>query len=247
MHLARSWQLEGSGYQFSRTFKILIADDCEDARNLLQLAMSEPGLETTICSDGEQALQSLKVELPDLAILDWQMPGATGIEVCQWLKQSSGRVFIPVILLTSLGALDDKVHGLTCGADEYMTKPFQFPELLARVRAMLRIKELADSLRETQDLLKEKEKLLVASQVGGAAAHELGQPLTALLLNCQLLSKIVDIEKPQVREMLQSVQQQCDTMRKILGQLNSITNFKTTGYVEDLQILDLGSGKSSVT
>ena len=227
-----------------RSYRVLIADDDENARALLTLALSEPWLETTVCTDGEKAIEALREGLPDLAILDWQMPGATGIEVCHWLKQNSGRKFVPVIMLTSLSEIDDKVQGLGCGADEYMTKPFQFPELLARIRAMLRIKELTDSLHETQDLLREKEKLLVASQVGGAAAHELGQPLTALLLNCQLLQKLVDPEKPQVKEMLQSVQQQCDTMRKILGRLNSVSSFKTTNYVEDLQILDLGSGKS---
>ena len=236
--------MEGPEQSAAKVVRILIADDDENARNLVQLAMSEPGIEVTTCCDGEEAIATLKLGLPDLAILDWQMPGATGIEVCQWIKENSGRVFVPVILLTSLGELDDKVHGLGCGADEYMTKPFQFPELLARVRALLRIKELTDSLRETQELLKEKEKLLVATQVGGAAAHELGQPLTAMLLNCQLLQRLVDGEKPQVAQVLQSVQQQCETMRKILGKLNSVTDFKTTSYVEDLQILDLGSGKS---
>lgn len=237
--------MHGSDYQFPRPFRILVADDCEHSRALVEIALTDPMLSVEFRTDGSQALEVCQESLPDLVILDVQMPGATGIEVCQWIKTNCGNNFVPVILLTSQSELTDKVNGLNCGADEYITKPFQLPELFARVRAMLRIKDVTDHLQQTKELLKEKEKLLVAMQVGGAAAHELGQPLTALLLNCQLLARVC-AGQPHLGDALSAIQEQCEIMRRTLGKLNSLTDYRTTKYVDDVQILDLRLNKQAL-
>ncbi|MCB0344357.1 MAG: response regulator [Bdellovibrionales bacterium] len=232
----------------SRPAKILIADDCEHSRNLIELALIEEGYDLRICEDGDQALSAFSEFQPDMLILDVQMPGASGIEVCRWVK-SHATSFTPTMLLTSQAELIDKVNGLDCGADEYVTKPFALPELAARTRALLRIKDLTNRLQETQSLLAHKERELVASQVAGAAAHELGQPLTAMLLNCQLLAKLSErseIEsKPELIDVLTRIEKQCKIMDHILKALNEVDSYRTRSYVGQLEIVDLSLGGDS--
>jgi len=223
----------------SRRFRVLVADDDEDARSLISLALQERNLEIVLCNDAEQALASCIQTMPDLAIIDVHMPGKSGLEVCQWIKEKANSTFIPVILITSLIELDDKLRGFQGGADDYVTKPFLIPELEARVRAFLRIKELTDDLRSTQQKLAAREKELVATQVAGAAAHELGQPLTSLLLNCALLSQLSP-ESKELKETLQEINAQCQRIRKIMKVLNQFQGYKTKEYSENVEIVDLG-------
>lgn len=232
----------------NRPAKILIADDCEHSRNLIELALIEEGYELKICEDGNEALEAFNDFAPDMLILDVQMPGASGIEVCRWVK-SHAACFTPTMLLTSQSELIDKVNGLDCGADEYVTKPFALPELAARTRALLRIKDLTNRLQETQSLLAHKERELVASQVAGAAAHELGQPLTAMLLNCQLLTKLSERSelqsKPELQGVLEQIEKQCKIMDHILKRLNEVDSYRTKSYVGQLEIVDLALGGES--
>ena len=223
---------------FSRTYKLLVADDCENSRALVEIALEDPRLEISFAVDGDNAIAVATTLQPDLAILDVQMPGKSGLEVCSWIKNNAGNGFVPVILLTCRSEIMDKVNGIDQGADDYVTKPFALPELKARVRALLRIKELTDRLRETKNLLEEKEKQLVAVQVAGAAAHELGQPLTALLLNCELLSQL-EGSNAALKETLTKMVEQANAMRDILAQFNMLTRFTTKSYINDVQILDL--------
>ena len=222
-----------------RVFRVLIADDDPDARTLLEIALSGTNYELIFCEDGDQAIDILKKDgLPELAILDIQMPGASGIEVCKFIKSIAGNTFIPVVLLTSLKEIEDRVNGLDGGADEYITKPFSFPELEARIRALLRIKFLTEQLSKTQDLLEQKERELIAMQVAGGAAHELGQPLQTMLLNFQLIQSLNSNDE-RFRQLLNTVVEQCKRMGDILKKLNSVREYKTVEYPGNLKILEL--------
>jgi DNA-binding response OmpR family regulator len=224
----------------TRNFQIVIADDDPDARTLLEIALSGSNLDLSIFDNGDSALEACQANPPDLAVLDIQMPGANGIEVCQALKAKSPEFFIPVILLTAQAELTDKVNGLNCGADDYVTKPFNVAELEARVRALLRIKVLTDQLRKTQNMLQQKEKELVAMHVAGAAAHELGQPLTTVMLSFQLL-KSLDKENPKFGATMEQLAEQFGRMKAILQKLNEVKEYKTISYPGDMEILDIGS------
>src|SRR5262245_34882752 len=103
---------------------VLVVDDEKDARDLLKIALSADHFDIHCCTNAEEAMQLMAKDFPDLAILDVQMPGTTGIELCQWIKRNSGSNFVPVILLTCQNEISQKIHGLNCGADEYITKPF---------------------------------------------------------------------------------------------------------------------------
>ena len=117
-------------------FKIGLAEDDVKIAGLVKTGLEEHGYTVNAIADGLNALYAFREEKYDLIILDVMMPGMNGIEVCRQLRENDSDV--PVLMLTALGGVDDKVLGLNSGADDYLVKPFHFKELLARIEAMLR-------------------------------------------------------------------------------------------------------------
>jgi adenylate cyclase len=124
--------------------RILIVDDNETNRDILATRLGLHGYELIQATDGEEALASARENRPDLILLDIMMPKIDGIEVCRQLKNDDTLPFIPIILVTAKADSKDVVAGLEAGADEYLTKPIDQLALVARVKSVLRIKELHD-------------------------------------------------------------------------------------------------------
>ena len=116
---------------------ILIAEDEPDTANLLQYHLQRGGYRTTIAADGFNALNLTFESHPDLVILDLMLPKLDGFEVCRMLKASPSTCGIPVFMLTAMASTESKVEGFGVGADDYMTKPFEIPELVARIKSLL--------------------------------------------------------------------------------------------------------------
>lgn len=136
--------------------KILIVDDDPLNLDLLEQELAEFDYTIEKAGDGQEALAKVAAFQPDVILLDYMMPGMNGIEVVQRLKSDPTHKTIPVILVTAKGSLEDKARGLDAGADDYIVKPYEAPELLARVRSMMRMKELHDSLEDWNRTLEEK-------------------------------------------------------------------------------------------
>lgn len=117
---------------------ILIAEDEPDTANLLQFHLQRRGYHTTVAADGASTLNLSFERHPDLVILDLMLPKVHGFEVCRMLKASPSTRHIPVFMLTAAASTENKVQGFKLGANDYMTKPFAMPELLARVESLLR-------------------------------------------------------------------------------------------------------------
>lgn len=117
---------------------ILVVDDEEDIRELLELNLSQEGYKIFSCETGEQALEIAASKLPTLIILDLMLPGIDGLEVCKKLKSNLKTEDIPIVMLTAKGEEADIVTGLELGADDYITKPFSGKVLVARIRRILR-------------------------------------------------------------------------------------------------------------
>ncbi|MBM3251353.1 MAG: response regulator [Candidatus Omnitrophica bacterium] len=118
--------------------KILIVDDDPDILDILRIVLTERGFEVIEASNGEEALEQAKTKAPNLIILDYKMPKLSGIEVCQQLRKDILLQHMPIIMLTGKGEVQDKVEGLGAGADDYIVKPFQVNELVARIKMVLR-------------------------------------------------------------------------------------------------------------
>lgn len=118
--------------------RILVVDDEPQIRRVMRTTLSASGFEVTDARCGEEALEHLRAEPFDLVLLDMNMPGAGGLETCRAVRKGRSGSEIAIIMLTVRGAERDKVDALDAGADDYVTKPFSTPELLARIRATLR-------------------------------------------------------------------------------------------------------------
>ncbi len=118
--------------------KILVVDDEEPIQELLRFNLEKEGYLVRVAKDGQEALQHVEKDQPDLLVLDLMLPGMDGLEVCRKLRSNPKFHQIPIIMLTAKGEEIDKVLGLELGADDYMTKPFSPRELLARIKARLR-------------------------------------------------------------------------------------------------------------
>ena len=116
--------------------RILIAEDEKEIANSIQKSLIAVGHEPGIAYDGEQALHLLSINNYDVVLLDWRMPKVTGIEVCKRLRAAGNN--IPIILLTALSDISNKIEALNFGADDYITKPFSFEKVLARITAVCR-------------------------------------------------------------------------------------------------------------
>ena len=118
--------------------QILLVEDEPGIQELLTLNLGQSGHAVTVAGDAERALQLLQNANPDVILLDWMLPGLSGIALCQRLRQDSRYKQTPIIMLTAKGEERDKVAGLETGADDYITKPFSPKELVARIKAVLR-------------------------------------------------------------------------------------------------------------
>lgn len=122
----------------SQAPKIAVVEDEEALSVLLRYNLEAEGYQVDAMLRGDEAEITLRENVPDLLILDWMLPGVSGIELCRRLRQWPETERLPIIMLTARGEESERVRGLSVGADDYVVKPFSTPELLARVKAMLR-------------------------------------------------------------------------------------------------------------
>lgn len=138
---------------YAPTGTILIADDQLPNRELLTELLSAHGFEVVTASDGAEALAQIEKVPIDLALLDVMMPHLTGFEVCEKIKSNSNTYLIPVILITALSEKQDRLEGIKAGADDFLTRPVDRAELLARVRSLIKLKYRTDELERAETVL----------------------------------------------------------------------------------------------
>jgi len=155
------------------TTKILIIDDNIDTVELLRKRFRTEGYETAEAYDGAEGLKKVSDYVPDLIVLDVMMPKMDGYEVCKRVKQDEYLKQIPILMLSAKSQVPDKVKGLDIGADDYITKPFDFKELMARVRTLL-------SQKTESKKLAEKEKFDALDHFVDEVSHEVRNPLVAI-------------------------------------------------------------------
>jgi diguanylate cyclase (GGDEF)-like protein len=148
--------------------RILVVDDNQDNLEIVAARLRSRGYEILEASDGARSLELVRERAPDLILLDVMLPDIDGYEIARRIKGAPDLPFIPIILVTARDSTQDKVAGLDAGADDYLTKPFNFPELEARIRSMLRIKRLQAELEEKN---RELERLSTSDGLTGLFNH----------------------------------------------------------------------------
>src|SRR5262245_18568844 len=126
---------------------ILVVDDQAPNRKLLADLLTRSGYRVETATGGHEALDKIRALQPDLVLLDVVMPDLSGYEVCKALRADPATGVLPVVMVTALGPAQERVKGLEAGADDFLSKPINVPELLARVRSLLRIKTFHDTVR----------------------------------------------------------------------------------------------------
>jgi class 3 adenylate cyclase len=152
--------------------KVLVADDNAGSRQLAKDILASIGLDVLLTQDGPSTLASAQLHLPDLLVLDIDMPGMNGFDVCALLKANAQTAHIPVLMLTAQSDVDQRVRGLEAGADDYLSKPYSPRELIARVETRLRAKFESDEMRQMQHLIRSTFERFVHPSVVEQLLHD---------------------------------------------------------------------------
>ena len=209
--------------------RVLAVDDQRDALRLLQIRLQNAGFDCLTAHDGAGAIELLGKEPVDVIILDVMMPQMDGIEVCRRLKADERTKDIPVLFLTAKFEMEDKVRGLEVGGHDYLTKPVEQAELLARTKSALRVKQLQDQLKERIQLQQTINQLQqgmltehwqkTLGQLAASLAHEINNPLAAALGSAQLLAMDDGLDKNVLDRLLiidRSLQRAGQKLRSLL-------------------------------
>ena len=178
--------------------RILVVDDVPDNVDIVQMRLESQGYEVVTAADGLEALDKIRALLPDLVLLDVMMPKLDGIETVKRLKADPALPFIPVILVTAKADASDVIGGLESGGDDYLTKPVDHAALSARVRAMLRIKTLHDTVQDQAKRLEDQAAQLAAwnRRLEERVAQQLGE--------IEKVGRLKRFLPPQLAEMIVS-------------------------------------------
>ena len=224
--------------------RILVVDDDPAVCDLLERHLWDAGYRVLVAEDGIRALGIIHREVPDLILLDLVIPHMNGIQLCRKLRSDPRFEGTPVILLSAETETPMKVEGLVAGANDYVTKPFEMEEVLARVRSHLQTKRLQEKLQEMQESVITSGKREAVMELAGATAHEMNQPLTALLGRVSLLRRRIDEDDP-VRKDLDIIEEQAERIHRCVNKLASVSSYDTKPYIGERKILDLDQSSTA--
>jgi signal transduction histidine kinase len=199
---------------------IYCVDDDVDILSLYQIILDNAGHEVSMLSSGEEALAAIYKRNPDLIILDEKMSDCSGMEICQRVRNDKSLPFIPIIMVTGVDSKEGKIKSLEEGIDDYILKPFDHEELLAKVMVMLRIKRLYTDLLQTRKNLVQAEKMAAVGQLAAAMAHEIRNPLSVIAASVQFLKGKVKDQDETLRIMdtiLRKISEIDGTIRELLA------------------------------
>lgn len=215
--------------------KILVIDDLPENVFLLQDRLESEGYEVLTAYEGKSGLKKAIAEQPDLILLDIMMPDMTGLDVCKKLVSNEETSHIPIILVTAKIEAEDIKEGLEAGAFDYIKKPFNRVELLARVKSALKLSDAKKQLIEA-----EKSKLFAATVV--TANHKIKQPLTLMSLSTAAIKRELSkeaISTEAINKRLDYITTAIKEINDILNQLHTIKKPVLSDYVKNIKMIDV--------
>lgn len=218
-------------------YKILIIDDLRENVFMLQNRLEKANYNIISAYNGETGIEKAKKELPDLILLDIMMPGKNGLEVCKELLEEEITKDIPIIMVTAKVAADDIRIGLEAGAFDYIKKPFNNIELLARVSTALKY-------YEARKIAMDLEKKNVFSATVVTANHKIRQPLTLLNLTSAAIKRELEkdeVSKEIILKKVNFLEIAVKEINEVLKQLQNIKNPVFSEYANDIKMIDVDS------
>jgi len=219
--------------------KILVIDDLPENIFILQDRLAQEGYEVITAYGGNDGMEKAYSTLPDLILLDVMMPDMSGLDVCKTLVNDEKTRHIPIILVTAKAGAEDTKEGLEAGAFDYIKKPFNRIELIARVKSALKLSEANHQLLEV-----EKRTTFIATIV--TANHKIKQPLTLLSLSSAAIKKELEKEeftKESILSRVKYIDAAIKDISDVLNKLNSITKPELSDYAKDVKMIKVDNNE----
>ncbi|MGD1007834.1 MAG: response regulator [Ignavibacteriaceae bacterium] len=219
--------------------KILVVDDLQENIFMLQDRLEKEGYEVISAYDGKTAIDKALNELPDLILLDVMMPEISGIDVCQTLSTNPVSSNIPIILVTAKSSAEDTKTGLEAGAFDYIKKPFNRVELIARVNSALK-------LSEAHKLLLESEQNNTFSATVVTTNHKIKQPLTLISLSSAAIKRELkkeEVSRDAILKRLAYIETAVKEITDVLNHLNSIKKPIFADYIKNIKMVEFDEKK----
>lgn len=212
---------------------ILVVEDEEHTRYLLERLLVVNNFEVRTAENGIDALNTITNFKPEIILADWNMPEMDGAELCSRIKSNPDLKHIYFIMITAKTSTHEKVEGLDTGADDYITKPVENEELLARIRSGLRIYDLQQEIKQL-----EHEKALI--EMAATLGHQMNNPLSAINMALTSLKKNIQNKKfNDIEDDIKLIQQSAQRMQEITQKLIMLRDPKLVTYLDKLKMLKL--------
>jgi len=213
--------------------KVLIVEDEKDTLFILTKLLEKNGYEVASAINGLEALDIIDDFSPKVIVADWTMPIMDGIELCNRLKEDEKNKLIYYIILTARTSLKDRVKGLDIGADDFLLKPTENQELLARIRSGVRIYNLQNELKEIEH---GKALIEMATTIG----HKINNPLSSLTISLKLLEEdLEEIDKGKFKEDFELINEALTRISSLTNDLLHLKNPETEEYTSETKMLKL--------
>ena len=211
--------------------RVLIVEDEKDTRFILEKLLSRNNYEVATAVNGQDALEVLKTFSPKVIIADWTMPVLDGLALCNIMKGDENQKLIYFIILTARSSLKDRIMGLDVGADDFLVKPVENQELLARIRSGMRIFNLQSELKNIEH---SKAIIEMACTIG----HKINNPLSSLVLSLKNIeNEIAAVERKKISEDLASVNESIERIKKFVNELINIQNPEMVDYYQEKRMI----------
>lgn len=213
--------------------KVLVVEDEKDTRFILEKLLSKNNFEVVCTTNGAEAIEKLKTFKPKVILADWTMPVMDGIELCRILKEDETYKLIYFIILTARASLHDRVTGLDLGADDFLVKPIENKELLARIRSGIRVFNL-------QTELKKVEHSNAVVQMACTIGHKINNPLSSLILSLKNIEdELIEKKDTSYNDDLLIMNQSIERIKALINDLIKLQDPRVVNYTSDTKMIKL--------
>jgi K+-sensing histidine kinase KdpD len=227
--------------------KVLIVDDNKENLDLIKYFLKAQSYQIFSAFDGEEALHQVSQIMPDIILLDIMLPKKDGFQVCEEIKKNPETRFIPIVMITALKELKDKIKSLEAGADDFISKPFENIELLTRVKSLLRVKRYHDELAQTNKALKEKNDVLLRmdqykEDLIHLIVHDMKNPLFVIQGNLQMMTMGMDAERSEIlKKYIDRIERSANNLLRMVTNLIDISKIEAGTMKLNLELANMNT------